>query len=446
MRRIRLAGVVPALAAMAMLLAACGGGGVPSALSGVRQTTTSNGAGQPKRAERPVLDIYSSLPLQGPSRMAGRAIRRGIMLALARAHDRAGEFRVRYRSLDDASARTHGWSAARVTANARLAATDPDAIYYIGEFDSAATELSMPILNLAEIPQVSPASTDVGLTLTIKGVTAPGELGRLQPDRPRTFLRLVPSDIVQAAADLLALHQAGCTDLAIAHQDDTYGDQLTALMVAEAKEYGIAVVTHSGFQMNLAAARSYVAFAAEIHAAGAGCLALVSAPSRGATALATDVHLASPRAPILGTDKLCRPRWTDAAEGGVPAAVAPSLLCTLPTLPLRAYPQAGLYRSWFERRYGRLPTSSYSLYGYEAAELGLSVIGSLGREGDDRADVIRSLFAIVDRESVIGSYGFTATGDTTLDEYGLYRVGHGGRPVYYRTLIPTKLLPSRPLP
>ncbi len=72
-------------------------------------------------------------------------------------------------------------------------------MYYIGEFNSDASEVSMPILNRAGVPQVSPASTYVGLTTSEPG-SLPGEPNRYFPTGRRTFLRIVPMDTLQAAA------------------------------------------------------------------------------------------------------------------------------------------------------------------------------------------------------------------------------------------------------
>jgi len=52
--------------------------------------------------------------------------------------------------------------------------------------------------------------------------------------------------------------------------------------------------------------------------------------------------------------------------------------------------------------------------------------------------VLKALFAIKDRSSVLGTYGFNKDGDTTLKSYGVYKVGTDGVPVFYETLTPTK--------
>ena len=93
----------------------------------------------------------------------------GIKLALSKAHNKAGQWTVVYKSLDDSTAAAGKWDPGQTAANARAAASDPKAVYYIGEFNSGASEVSIPILNQAGIPQVSPANTYVGLTTNLPG-------------------------------------------------------------------------------------------------------------------------------------------------------------------------------------------------------------------------------------------------------------------------------------
>ena len=92
----------------------------------------------------------------------------------------------------------------------------------MGEFNSGASEVSIPILNEAGIPQVSPANTYVGLTTNLPG-SAPGEPQKYYPTGTRTYLRIVPIDSIQAAADLMAMKQAGCTKVAVANDKEAYG-------------------------------------------------------------------------------------------------------------------------------------------------------------------------------------------------------------------------------
>jgi branched-chain amino acid transport system substrate-binding protein len=81
----------------------------------------------------------------------------GIKLALSQAGNKAGQWTVNYQSLDDSTAAAGKWDPGQTAADARKAASDPKAVYYIGEFNSGASEVSIPILNQAGLPQVSPS-------------------------------------------------------------------------------------------------------------------------------------------------------------------------------------------------------------------------------------------------------------------------------------------------
>ena len=67
-------------------------------------------------------------------------------------------------------------------------------------------------------------------------------------------------------------------------------------------------------------------------------------------------------------------------------------------------------------------------------KLGLDTIAGLGSKGNNKSAVLPALFATKARNSVLGTYGFDANGDTTLKKYGLYKVGPDGNPKFERTV------------
>ena len=77
--------------------------------------------------------------------------------------------------------------------------------------------------------EVSQANTYVGLTTSLPG-SAPGEPAKYYPTGQRTFLRIVPIDSIQAAADLMAMKNAGCTRVAVANDKEAYGAGLATLL------------------------------------------------------------------------------------------------------------------------------------------------------------------------------------------------------------------------
>ena len=110
------------------------------------------------------LTIYSSLPLQGDSRPQSESVVNGEKLALEEAGGKVGKFTIKYVSLDDSTAAAGKWDAGPTSSNARRASQDKTTIAYIGEYNSGASAISIPILKEGGIPQVSPANTAVGLT------------------------------------------------------------------------------------------------------------------------------------------------------------------------------------------------------------------------------------------------------------------------------------------
>jgi branched-chain amino acid transport system substrate-binding protein len=415
-----------AVLAIAALIAACGSS----------SSSTSGGSGGSSSSGNTV-DIYSSLPLQGASSAQTGPLVNGIKLALSQAGGKAGKFSVKYTSLDDSTAAAGEWDPSQTAANARKAAADPKAVFYIGEFNSGASEVSIPILNQTGIPQVSPANTYVGLTESIKGASAPGEPQKYYPTGKRTYLRIVPVDTIQAAADLLALKQAGCSKIAVANDKEAYGAGLGTLLVAEAKDYGVQVVSNTGIDPKAPNFRSY---AATIKSQGADCFEFAGIVANGGVQITKDVNAALPNATILGPDGMCTSSWTNAKDGGVPKSIDPKILCTVATLDLPAYPGGKTFLAAYKKAYGSSNPDPYSIYGYESMKLALDTIKSLGSQGNDKSAVLKALFAIKKRSSVLGTYGFNANGDTTLKTYGLYKVGSNGDPVFFKTLKPSKTL------
>jgi branched-chain amino acid transport system substrate-binding protein len=412
------------LASTVLVLGACG------------SSSSSSSSGSSGGSSSKTVDIYSSLPLQGSSSAQTGPMVKGIELALSEAGGKAGQWTVNYQSLDDSTAAAGKWDPGQTAANARKAAADSKAVYYIGEFNSGASEVSIPILNEAGIPQVSPANTYVGLTTNEPG-SAPGEPQKYYPTGTRTYLRIVPRDSIQGASDLLAMKNAGCTKVAVANDKEAYGAGLAQLLELEKGSYGVNIVSNTGIDPTAPNFRSY---AATIKGQGADCFFFAGIVSNGAVQITKDVHSALPTAKVFGADGVCTSSYTNAKQGGVPAAIDPLTQCTVATQKLTAYPGGRSFLDAYKAKYGVSNPDPYAIYGYEAMKLGLDTVASLGAQGNSKSAVLKALFAITARSSVLGTYGFDKNGDTTLKAYGLYKVGSDGNPLFDKTLTPTKIL------
>ncbi|MGH2850242.1 MAG: branched-chain amino acid ABC transporter substrate-binding protein [Solirubrobacteraceae bacterium] len=418
MRRFKRRATVTTVVAVATVIAAI----VGSAASSSAKTASTAAGG--------TVDFYSSLPLSGSSTAQTVPLVNGIKLALAQAGNKAGKYKIKYTSLNDATAAAGAWDPSQTAANARKAAEDSKAVYYMGEFNSGASEVSSPILNEGGIAQDSPANTYVGLTASLSGVTAPGEPQKYMPTGKHTYTRIVPIDTIQGAADLLALKQTGCTKLAVFDDTQAYGAGLAAVLKAEASMYGMSVVYLSS---DASVEANYASVASGIASSGAQCVELSATTSSvGGTAFATAVHSALPNATILGPDGMCSSAWTTSFQ----------VLCTVATLNLKAYPGGRTFLAAYRKAYHVANPDPYSIYGYASAQLGLSTLAKLkgGLSGKAlQSAFVKALFATKNLKSVLGTFSINPAGDTTLTSYGLYKINNGTL-TFYKTLHPSKYL------
>src|SRR3954451_13829667 len=187
-------------AALALGVAACGSSDNSGGNSG--SSGSSGGGGK-------TVTVYSSVPLQGASRASTGDLVNGAKLALEQAGGKGGKITVKYVSLDNSTAQAGTWTPEATSANARKAAQDKSTSVYIGEFNSGAAAISIPILNEAGVPQISPSNTAVGLTVKEPGAT-PGEPDKYYPSGQRTYTRIVARDSIKGPAMTKLMQEDGC--------------------------------------------------------------------------------------------------------------------------------------------------------------------------------------------------------------------------------------------
>ncbi|HZI92403.1 MAG TPA: branched-chain amino acid ABC transporter substrate-binding protein [Thermoleophilaceae bacterium] len=366
------------------------------------------------------LNVYSSLPLQGASRPQTTAMVRGIKLALDQSKNKAGKFKIKYESLDDSTAQAGTWTPERASANARKVAQDDNAIAYIGEFNSGASAISLPILNEGNVPQVSPANTAVGLTSDEPGADK-GEPEKYYPTGNRHYVRIVPKDTIQGAALATLMKQDGCTNAFILNDKEVYGAGLARNIEASAKEQGLEVLGNDGIDAKAANFRSV---ASSMKSKGTECFVFSGITANGAVQLFKDVAAALPDAKLYGPDGVAESGFSDPKEGGIPPAVQARTKVTVATLAPEEYPPVGKkFFSDFEKTYDEPNPDPYAVYGYEAMKLVLDTVAKL--DSGDKQEMIDALFATKGRKSALGTYDIDENGDTTLTDYGIYTIKGG---------------------
>jgi branched-chain amino acid transport system substrate-binding protein len=368
------------------------------------------------------VNVYSSLPLQGASRPQTTAMVEGIRLALQQNNGKAGDLTVKYTSLDDSTAQAGTWTPEATQANARRVAGDDAAVAYIGEFNSGASAVSIPLLNEVPIAQISPANTAVGLTSDEPGADE-GEPDKYYPTGVRHYLRIVPKDTIQGAALATLMSEDGCGNAYILNDKEVYGAGLSRNIESAAEEVGLEVLANEGIDPK---APNFRSLAAKMESDGAECFVFSGITANGAVQLYKDVAAALPEAQLYGPDGVAESGFSDPAEGGIPAEVASRVKVTVATLSPDEYPPEGQkFFEDFEAEYGEANPDPYAIYGYEAMRLFLDTCEQLAAECTDRQAVIDALFNTKGRESVLGTYDIDENGDTTLTDYGVYTIEGG---------------------
>jgi branched-chain amino acid transport system substrate-binding protein len=402
--------LVPALA---FGVVACGDDGDDGG-SGA-EGTTSTGA-----AASGTLTVRSSLPLQGAQRPQTTDLVNGIKLALKQAGNKAGNFTIKYVSKDDSSAQAGTWTAENVSANARAAAQDESTVAYIGEFNSGASAISIPILSDAKVPQISPANTAVGLTSDEPGAD-PGTPQKYYPSGFRNYVRIVPKDTIQGAALATIMKEDGCQKVAMTNDKEVYGAGLAKNIELAAEKQQLNILFNEGIDPK---APNYRSLASRAKTQGADCFVFAGITSNNGVQIYKDFSAALPNAKLYGPDGVAETGFFDPKEGGIPASVAKKVKLTVATLSPKSYGEAGKkFFDDYEKEYGEKNPNPYSIYGYEAMSLALDAIER--SQTGKREDVVKALFATEARDSPLGTYSIDENGDTTLTDYGVYQVKNG---------------------
>lgn len=383
--------------ALAVCLAACGKGDPDD--------------GGPKDGPS-TLTIYSSLPLQGPDRERSRDMVNAIKLALEQWGGKVGALSVTYVSLDSATAEQGTWAKDSVLENARQAVRDPNTIAYIGDRDSAATALALPLTNEGHILHISPSSTYDGLT---RASRRQGEPDRFYPSGHRTFGRMVPADNVQASALVGYMKEEGVHRLAMLADRDLYGGGLADQIAKAAADQGIKLFDEGRINQEATDLSGPASKVAKRHA---DAFLFAGVPGVGAAHVFATVAAADPSLLLFGPGAGADGAFAEA----LPAAVQRRMRLTTPTLPPQLLPRsARAFRARFRAAVGREPTPD-ALQAYEATNVILSSIRSAGANANNRMPVVNRFFATRNRHSVLGTYTIDRFGDTSLRTYAGERV------------------------
>jgi branched-chain amino acid transport system substrate-binding protein len=416
-RSLRRRGAAAGLAGAVLLLAGCSTTPAPIAATDTLPTVSVPSAHSGE------MTIYASVELDGSD--ARPSLADAMQLALEQAGGRADGMPVRLVVFDETDP-NGTTSAAIAAADARAAAGDSSAVAYIGDQTSSDTEIALPILNRAGILEVSPTASYTGLTTSS---SVPGEPAIYYPTGRRTFARVIPNDLAQAAAQVSYEHTLGCSRVFVLHDASSYGDGLAAAVASDAKSAGLTI---AGTRLISTSAGQYAALAASV-ALSADCVLYAGSAVPGVVTLFSALHAAGPELKLFGTDSLATSQFVSTFT-----SFQAVTYLTAPTLDPSLYGDAG--QEFFESyavRFGGPPDPD-AIFAYEAMNAVLSAINTA--KTTNRAAIVDAFFNINDRASPLGTYSIDGDGDTTLNRYGGYQVVDGG--LQFDTVLPTTVTSS----
>jgi branched-chain amino acid transport system substrate-binding protein len=401
-----------------------------------------------------VLTIYTDLATEGPAASSQRSaqqlsIEQGARLALEQSHHRVtygphgrgGSYHVDLAPLNDADPTTGDYSPSLTEANAQQASSNSTAVAYIGDYDSAATALSLQALSQSGILQVSPWSPYIGFT-DANPADGTGDPARYYPaSGEQSFARLVPSDLVEAEATVSYMRSAGVTRLYVLGDVSVFDAAIAQLVANDAPTAGITVV---GLQQSIdtqtnTEPQGYAQIATPVAAQRPDAVLLGATPGIGAIALWRELHAMVPQAKLFAPSTLATPAFLAAvakAQGTCTNAQARPAKCrsaasatyvTSPILELSQYPVAAraVLRAYGRRFHTR--ASAYALYGYSAMADILAAIKQAGSRATHRDALLRVFFHELGLiRGVIGNYTINGHGDSSLRVFDGYRVSAGG--------------------
>src|SRR5205085_1101784 len=127
--------------------------------------------------------------------------------------------------------------------------------------------------------------------------------------------------------------------------------------------------------------------------------------------------------------------YYDPSKGGIPTSLESRVFLTVATLAPTAYPPAG--RAFFKSYQAKYGTPEpYAIYGYAAMSLMLDAIKRATKNGTvapQRSKVISAIFSTKNLPSVLGTYSINSNGDTTITDYGSYKIVNG-KPLFLKTI------------
>jgi branched-chain amino acid transport system substrate-binding protein len=423
--------VVLATGAAVAAVESSGGGSNPASFRRIASDRCGpvryGGAGSPQ------LLIAADLPLQPGVLETTTAMANAMTLELERHGFTAGRYPVGLQVCDDATPRSLTGSDRVCSANASDYVNDPSVIAIAGPLSSGCAVEEIPILNRAPggpLAIVSSSTTLVGLTRK----PAPGSaIPAVLYNHLRNFARVIPADDAQAAADAITARNLGVKRVYTVDQGDPDSRLFAASFIRAARRLGLGAAGRGSWDPEVSSYSSLTSAIARTHADGV-FLAVTSYPR--------SVRLLTALRGGLGRRvQFMAPDGFDPATAVLAGPAAEGMTISQPGPAYNRLGKEGRrFVASFSKRFGGKPTR----YAVGAAQAIDVLLGAIARSDGTRSSVTSNLFKTQISNGILGSFGITPTGDTTLNVVAIYRIIDGKVTTFANVKVPDVLLTLPP--
>ncbi|HHY66807.1 MAG: branched-chain amino acid ABC transporter substrate-binding protein [Kyrpidia sp.] len=381
-----------AVAMVAFLVTACGGGGaLPSSLD--------SGGG----ASGGVIKIATQSPLSGGNATLGEAIKLGAQMAV---EDRAEDFKklgftLQLVPYDDQADPKKG------VANAQMIAADPDILGVVGHLNSGVAIPSSEVYEKYSIPMVSPSNT--ATQVTDRGL--------------KTVNRICARDDFQGPAGAkFAVQQLGAKKIFVIQDKTAYGQGLADAFRDAAQKLGAEIVGYEGITVG---EKDFNGVLNQVKAKNPDLIYYGGTYAEGGLIVkqARDKGL---NMKFMGGDALDSSSMVEIA--------GPAIVDTYYTSIAADVTKTDQGKQWaqrYEQKFGK-KVESYSSYGYDSAMVLLKAVENAiranGGKKPSREQVRDAVRAIQDYKGVVTEVGFDNKGDNKYAKVYVYQFEPGQYP------------------
>lgn len=345
-----------------------------------------------------IYTIYASAPMQYE---IGKFPINAAQLAFDAYQSRAHDYTLRFVPLDDSSL-TGGWDEARLRENLKVAIGDPSTLAFFGPILSTAAKIAIPMLNVENIPIISPTNSWPGLTKLGFSVDEPG---RYYPTQKRNYVRFSTTDELELTNAAAWAKTLGFRTVSITG-DKSLDPATTLFFSKRAEELGIKVNSRSFLEEDttMQIARAIVKEQPDlVYHLGANSVLF--------TKFIKDLRSAGYKGNVMVSDSVLSQELFDAATPQMEGVYVTSVSIPIEKL---GNTQSERFIDAYKERFKAAPDTSAGM-SYESMRILLDAVEKSDRTRDG---VLRALFATHNFPTMYGPVTIDSNGDNVSGNIG----------------------------